>query len=219
MSGRYAPHEWAAKAIAAYHRYKADAVVAEVNQGGEMVEAVLRQVDPNVNYKSVHASRGKVTRAEPAAALYEQGRVHHAGAFAQLEDQMCAFTADLDRKSAGSPDRVDALVWALTTLMVDAMPGEGLIRWYERENARACNVLGNIGTDTDGPMLPTPEQMPKVRMRAPPDWCSTVYGTNGKQYYPVAGAELDVQEGDVPAFRRLGFTEATIIEGERVPCP
>ena len=129
------------------------------------------------------------------------------------------FTSDLDRKSAGSPDRVDALAWALTTLMVEAMPGAGLIGWYERENARAGNVFGAVpgGTYMDAPMLPTPEQLPKVRMRAPPDWCSAVYGTNGKQYYPVGGAELDVQQDDVPAFRRLGFVETTINEGEAVP--
>ena len=101
LSGRYAPHEWAAKAIGAYHRYKADFVVAEVNQGGEMVAAVLRQVDPNVAFRSVHASRGKVTRAEPVSALYEQRRISHVGSFPQLEDQFCSMTNDFDRARAG----------------------------------------------------------------------------------------------------------------------
>jgi phage terminase large subunit-like protein len=85
-----------------------------------MVENTLRMIDPNVPYCGVWASRGKVTRAEPISALYEQHRVHHVGPFPRLEDQMCAFTVDFDRKSMGySPDRVDALVWALTELMIE----------------------------------------------------------------------------------------------------
>ena len=84
-----------------------------------MVEATIRMVDRNISYSAVRATRGKVVRAEPAAALYEQRRVHHVGAFPTLEDQMCGFTSDFDRKTAGfSPDRVDALVWALTDLLV-----------------------------------------------------------------------------------------------------
>jgi phage terminase large subunit-like protein len=82
-----------------------------------MVESTLRHVDPNVPVRTVNASRGKVTRAEPVSALYEQGRVSHVGGFPELEDQMCAFTSDFNRNTAGySPDRVDALVWALTSL-------------------------------------------------------------------------------------------------------
>ena len=111
------PRDWAKKAVSRYHADAADVIVAEANQGGEMVESTIRAVDPNVPVKLVHASRGKVTRAEPIAALYEQGRVHHVGALDVLEDQMCMFTSDFDRKSQGySPDRVDALVWGLTEL-------------------------------------------------------------------------------------------------------
>ena len=85
-----------------------------------MVENTLRTVDPNIPFRAVWASRGKVTRAEPISALYEQCRVHHVGPFPRLEDQMCAFTVDFDRKEMGySPDRVDALVWALTELMIE----------------------------------------------------------------------------------------------------
>lgn len=117
ISGKYPPHEWARRAVAAYQRHKADRIVAEKNQGGEMVESTLRNVSRNVPVKLVHASRGKVTRAEPISALYEQGKVHHVGGFAVLEDQMCAFTSDFDRTRMGySPDRVDALVWALTEI-------------------------------------------------------------------------------------------------------
>jgi phage terminase large subunit-like protein len=120
-SGRYQPHEWARAAIALYVRHSADRIVAEVNNGGAMVESTIRMVDPNVSYRAVHASRGKVVRAEPVSALYEQGRVHHVGTFASLEDQLCSFTSDFDRSRAGySPDRLDALVWALTELMVSS---------------------------------------------------------------------------------------------------
>jgi phage terminase large subunit-like protein len=119
-SGRYQPHEWAAVAIGMYRRWKADRIIGETNNGGEMIESTIRMVDPNVSYKSVHASRGKVIRAEPISALYEQGRVHHVGVFSELEDQMSAFTSDFSRSTAGySPDRLDALVWALTELMLE----------------------------------------------------------------------------------------------------
>ena len=103
-----------------------------------MVEATVRMVDPNVPYTAVRASRGKVVRAEPVAALYEQARVHHVGSFPDLEDQMCAFTADFDRNAAGySPDRVDALVWAITELMVEAVPYAGLMEYYRRHMVSA----------------------------------------------------------------------------------
>jgi hypothetical protein len=109
--------------------------VAETNNGGEMVAATLRMVDPNVPFTAVHASRGKVTRAEPVSALYEQGRMHHVGTFPQLEDQMTNFTSDFDRNAAGySPDRVDSLVWGCTELLVEPMKGFGI---YEVTRRRA----------------------------------------------------------------------------------
>jgi phage terminase large subunit-like protein len=114
------PHEWASIAIDAYKRHNADRIIGERNNGGDMIEATIRGVDSNVPFKSVVASRGKVTRAEPISALYEQGKVHHLGNnFNALEDQMAAFTSNFSRASAGfSPDRVDALVWALSELML-----------------------------------------------------------------------------------------------------
>lgn len=116
-SGRMRPEEWARKAVAAYRHFRADRIVAEVNQGGDMVESVVRAVSADVPYRGVRASRSKATRAEPIAALYERGKVFHVGEFPQLEDQMCSVTTGFDRKAAGySPDRVDALVWALTDL-------------------------------------------------------------------------------------------------------
>jgi predicted phage terminase large subunit-like protein len=134
QSGRYQPVEWARLAIALYTKYKADRIVAEVNNGGEMVEATIRMLNANVSYSPVHATRGKVVRAEPIAALYEQGKIYHVGAFPALEDQMCAFTTDFDRKVAGySPDRVDALVWALSDLFVQAGKDDGYIEWLRDE--------------------------------------------------------------------------------------
>ncbi|GGH26092.1 DNA-packaging protein [Cribrihabitans marinus] len=111
------PAGWARAAVAARDRFGAERLVAEVNQGGKLVEEVLRQVDPLVPYKAVHAARGKVARAEPVAALYEQGRVRHLGGLAELEEQMCLMTAR-GYEGPGSPDRVDALVWALHELMI-----------------------------------------------------------------------------------------------------
>jgi len=136
-SGRHMPAEWARVAIAAYGAHQADRIVAEINNGGDMVEATLRMVDPNAPFTAVRAARGKVARAEPVAALYEQGRIHHIGAFPQLEDQMCSFTSDFDRTVAGySPDRVDALVWALTELLVEPRAGDGIFEAYRRLAAK-----------------------------------------------------------------------------------
>lgn len=115
---RATPLKWAQIAIELYHKIQADRIVAEVNQGGDLVETIFRQIDETVPIKKVHASRGKYTRAEPVAALYEQGRVLHVGCHSELEDQMCDF--GLNGLSNGkSPDRLDALVWALTDLMLN----------------------------------------------------------------------------------------------------
>lgn len=115
-SGVYTPSQWGRQVAAVYHRWNADRIVAEANQGGDMVKHVINTA-VNARIHMVHASRGKVTRAEPASALYEQGRVSHYGRLDQLEDQMAAFTPDFDRKAQGySPDRLDAAVWALADL-------------------------------------------------------------------------------------------------------
>ena len=111
------PLKWARAAVSAYLRFEADRIVAEVNQGGEMVEAVIRQIDRSVAIKSVRATRAKYIRAEPVAALYEQGRVHHVGSLPLLEDELCDFGPG-GLTSGKSPDRLDALVWALTDLML-----------------------------------------------------------------------------------------------------
>lgn len=115
LSTRMSPIEWARRAIAAYHEHKADRIIAEANQGGDMVATVIRTVDPNVPVTLVHASRGKRTRAEPVAALYEQGKVTHCEPMPDLEDQLCSYTGE---PGESSPDRLDALVWALSGLML-----------------------------------------------------------------------------------------------------
>jgi len=118
-SGKYKPLEWANKAVNAYFRWHADRIIGEVNNGGDMVESTIRQVNANVSYKEVRATRGKVLRAEPIAAFYEQHRGYHVGSFYELEDQM---TTPID-EIEGSPDRLDAMVWAATELMLGEEKG------------------------------------------------------------------------------------------------
>ena len=119
------PRGWAERVIAAYDEFEADRIVVEANQGGEMARDVIAQIDPSAAVKTVYASRGKRLRAEPVAALYERGRVRHVGAFAALEDQMASF----DGNAAKSPDRLDALVWAIADLMLrPASPRPGVKR-------------------------------------------------------------------------------------------
>jgi predicted phage terminase large subunit-like protein len=115
-SGRFSPHAWAARAVQAYETWRADRIVAEGNQGGEMVRHTIQTVRENLPVTIVHASRGKQARAEPVAALYEQGKVFHVKRFPVLEDQLCTWEP---LEGQPSPDRLDAMVWAFTDLMID----------------------------------------------------------------------------------------------------
>jgi predicted phage terminase large subunit-like protein len=117
LTCRLPPDAWARRVVHALRKWGADRIVAEANNGGALVETVLRTVDPALPIKLVHASRGKLTRAEPVAALYEQGKVRHVGAFPELEDEMCTWVPG----ASDSPDRLDALVWALTELSPGAV--------------------------------------------------------------------------------------------------
>ena len=119
---RDTPQRWAQRVMWTYDRWQADRVVAEKNQGGDLVATVLRAQRRNVPLTLVHASRGKLARAEPIAALYEQGRVHHVGVFPELEEELTSAVPG----SGPSPDRMDALVWALTELMGAADTGGSL---------------------------------------------------------------------------------------------
>jgi phage terminase large subunit-like protein len=123
------PDAWARRAVALAEEFQATAIVAEVNQGGDMVRAVLKTAGAKLEIREVHATRGKYIRAEPVAALYEQGRIHHAGAFDALEEELMAFGGVME--AAGSLDRADALVWAITDLLIDAPDGERgpRVRW------------------------------------------------------------------------------------------
>ena len=139
-SGKYRPDEWARMALAVYDGTQADRIVAEVNQGGDMVEFTIRALRSSVPFRGVRASRGKVTRAEPIAALYERGKVYHAGEFPALEDQMCSMTTGFNSKAAGwSPDRVDALVWAMTDLFPDVAKPRDDDDWEAYDDARGIN--------------------------------------------------------------------------------
>lgn len=110
------PDTWGQEVVTCYYGNEAGRVLGETNYGGDMVESIIRTIDPTISYKSVHASRGKAVRAEPVAALYEQKRVHHVGQLAGLEDEQCTWVPG---ETKASPNRIDALVWALTELMLE----------------------------------------------------------------------------------------------------
>ena len=118
LSCKGSPKDWASMAIGAYYKYKADRIVAEINQGGNMVEYVVKSIDTRVAYKGVHAAKGKYTRAEPVSALYEQNKVKHIGNLSALEDELCEW-----EQGMASPNRLDALVWAMTELMLGGKQG------------------------------------------------------------------------------------------------
>ena len=115
LSGKLSPTEWGIKVTEAYWKHKADRVVAEINKGGDLVERVVKSIDPHVSYRAVRATRGKIVRAEPVAALYEQDKIYHIKPFKKLEEQCCEYNPEY---TTNSPDRMDALVWAITDLML-----------------------------------------------------------------------------------------------------
>ena len=137
-SCRASPDAWARRAVAAYHEFKADRIVAESNQGGEMVGLTIKTVDNTVPVTLIHASRGKKARAEPIAALYEQGKVFHAGVFTDLEDQLCSWTPE----DGESPDRLDALVWALSSVMLTSGKAPEVYNLLSRPRDPLANPLG-----------------------------------------------------------------------------
>jgi len=140
LSMRGTPQEWARVAVDAYHLLGADRIIAETNNGDEMVETVIRMIDKNVPFKAVYASRGKMTRAEPISALYEQGRCHQVGTFPVLEDQMCEYDP---RTAKFSPDRMDASVWGFTELMTEEPPGAAWMDYFEQQTSEAAKAKLN----------------------------------------------------------------------------
>jgi phage terminase large subunit-like protein len=148
------PAVWGARAVAAYHEFRADRIVAERNFGGAMVQHVIRTVNPSVPYREVTASRGKVQRAEPIASLYEQNRVRHVGNFPELDDQLAAMTGE-GYLGDGSPDRADALVWALTELMTKPQAQGASMGFYRiggDTQQRQSKFQFQNGLITEGPL-------------------------------------------------------------------
>lgn len=186
-SGRYVPTEWARKAVELYTLHGADRIIGEVNQGGQMIEATLRVVNPNIPFKAIHASRGKIVRAEPVAALYEQKKVHHVGTFNDLEDQMVSYTVGSNK----SPDRLDAAVYALSELMVTQ--GAGIIEWY-RQQVEGHQVNVEVSTAQS------------VRLAAP-EGISTVYLMSGRMILIGGDRTILVSETDAKPLRAQGWKE------------
>lgn len=204
-SMRGSPNEWASTAILAHDAFNADRIIGEANQGGNMVQYTIESAakalkkeglrsSDFVGITLVHATRGKVTRAEPVSSLYEQNRITHVGTHTGLEDQMCLFTSDFDRKAMGySPDRVDALVWGFTHLFHEQQDGAGVFEFIMNEAAKKAAL--------EKPKEATQEGW--VTMIAPPG-ISTAYGRLGDKY-TVEDGHILVKPEDVSPLRGSGF--------------
>lgn len=202
------PDEWGNEAVLAYDKWEANWLVYETNQGGEMVASVLRacakalreagkRTTDHIPLRKVTASRGKVTRAEPASALYEQKRVSHVGCHSTLEDQMCEFTSDFNRKKAGySPDRVDALVWALTCNMINSVAHEGLREYYRQQNGA---VQAKLEAAKSAQQAAYPVAL------SVPESITTAIGLSGDRYLKDNDGKMLVRPDDVPGFLRAGY--------------
>jgi Terminase RNaseH-like domain/Terminase large subunit, T4likevirus-type, N-terminal len=190
---RDAPAVWGRVAVRAYHEFRADQIIAEENFGGEMVRFVIRAADPHAPVRVISASRGKAQRAEPVSTLYERGIVHHVGRFAVLEDQLCAFTTQ-GYRGEGSPDRADALVWALTDLMLGQAEGWGVFEYYRQEAAATKADRRSVTT------IPAKT----VKLRAP-DGVSTIHGSSGRSYLVDAVGVVEVTDDDAGPLLAHGF--------------
>lgn len=198
------PEEWGRTAVQAFDEWEADMIVYEANQGGEMVAAVLRSAAKSlkadglrtadfVPLKAVHATRGKYVRAEPVSQLYEQDNIHHVGFFPELEDQMCEYTPD---GSMGySPDRMDALVWGFTELLVGAISNEGLMDYYRQEAQQVADRLKGKTVSLPGAM---------VSLQAPKG-INTAFGLSGAKYLIGNDGLFQVTEDDVKPLVSAGF--------------
>jgi phage terminase large subunit-like protein len=196
---RDAPAVWGRAAVEAYHEFGADRIVVEENFGGEMVRFVIRAADSYPRVHAVSASRGKFLRAEPVSALYEQGLVHHVGRFAVLEDQLCAFTT-AGYRGEGSPDHADALVFAITELMLGNEAA--IIEFYRRQ----VEAPRQEETETDQPEgAGTDASVPLVRLHVPTE-ASAVHGLSGTLYSVRADRTVEVTESDAIALITNGFT-------------
>jgi phage terminase large subunit-like protein len=194
-SGRMSPLEWGAKAVELYKRWRADRIIAEQNYGGAMVEAVLRSADSAAPIRLITASRGKVIRAEPVAALYEKNRVVHIEDFLDLEEQMCSF-ARSGYMGMRSPDRADAAIWALTDLLVPA------------DNSMAMLTVAREQMEGRETAIEATKNIELVLM-TPPKGTSCAYGQYGKQYNLDEAGLMRVDPDDAKLFRAMGFVAIT----------
>lgn len=217
-SFRGTPDEWSTKAVELYDKYKASYIIYESNQGGDMVKFTLQtgarmmregghRTTDFIPLKEVHASRGKAVRAEPISLLYEQHKVSHIGTFAELEDQMCEFTTNFDRATMKySPDRVDALVWGFTYLLVDQLASSGLMEYY-RQEAEAVQARLN-GTTNPTLGYGSTAISTEVRIKLKTNGSSQAYGMRGTKYDADADGYMLVLEEDVVPLMNAGFTRA-----------
>ncbi len=189
---RDAPAAWGRAAIVAYHEFAADQIVAEENFGGEMVRFVIRAADANAPVRVISASRGKSLRAEPVSALYEQGLVHHVGRFAVLEDQLCAFTT-AGYRGEGSPDHADALVFAVTELMLK--DNAAVLEFYRRQAESRQTAAADAERRVNDAL---------VELRAPAN-VSAVHGVSGTLYVVSAERVVTVKQDDAAALVTAGF--------------
>lgn len=205
VSLRGSPNEWASSAIMVHDLFDADRIVGEANQGGNMVEHTItsackflrlakKRKSDFVAITLVHATRGKVTRAEPVSALYEQNRVSHVGTHKTLEDQMCLFTSDFDRKAMGySPDRVDSVVWSLTHLYLEGND-TGLLEFYQMQHQKRAASEAAKNDPTNRTTMIVPKHMTRV------------FGKSGTLYVAKNG-QVSVDPADVPGLRAAGLKE------------
>jgi len=205
LSDRLSPDQAARRAIQAYDDWQADRIVGEVNNGGEWIGQTISltakamklegaRSSGEVAYRAVHASRGKQARAEPIAALDEQHKVHHAGTFPALEDQLCEWQP---LAGTASPDRLDARVWALTELMVDLIPGQGMFDFMKEQAEHAAKAR-------EPAALPTPDNG-GLRLYAPPG-TNTIYLADGRKISPGEDGSIVINPSDAASLRQAGFT-------------
>jgi hypothetical protein len=207
---RDGPAVWGRAAVRALHEFGADRIIAEENFGGEMVRFVIRAADANVGVKVISASRGKVQRAEPISALYEQGLVHHVGRFAELEDQLCAFTTQ-GYRGEGSPDRADALVWALTELMLGQTEGWGIFEHYRRQAESRARPSSSESVAAPQAIAPQPEAaqsaaapVRSAKLKAPAN-ISIVHGRFGDIYIVGADGVVELASHEIEPLVARGF--------------
>jgi phage terminase large subunit-like protein len=212
---RDAPAAWGRAAVHALHEFDADCIVAEENFGGEMVRFVIRAADPNVKVHVISASRGKIVRAEPVSALYEQGLVHHVGRFRVLEDQLCAFTT-AGYRGEGSPDHADALVFAIGELLLHERAA--ILEFYRRQaEDRISGADGVLSRErvaaqsappssTRDQRAAAPQVRPQVRLQSPQP-ISGVHGPFGTYYMADGEHVVLVNATEAPALIALGFVE------------